>query len=62
MPSGLALVAVAPVAVGIDLEAVPDPETVQDVCRLLHPADRAAISALPFAARPGSVRAGVDPV
>ncbi|WP_078489649.1 4'-phosphopantetheinyl transferase family protein [Streptomyces bikiniensis] len=48
------LVAVAPVPVGVDVEAVPEPGLVRDLASALHPRERAELEALPDAARPAA--------
>ncbi|MFD0394245.1 4'-phosphopantetheinyl transferase family protein [Streptomyces nogalater] len=51
---GLALIGVAAVPVGVDVQRVPGPGTV-DVCApSLHPAERAELDRLPPGARPGA--------
>ncbi|KJY32185.1 hypothetical protein VR44_16420 [Streptomyces katrae] len=45
------LVAVAEPTVGVDVEGIPSGTTVMDVGRALHPAERAAIAAVPLAGR-----------
>ncbi|MFF4169612.1 4'-phosphopantetheinyl transferase family protein [Streptomyces sp. NPDC001744] len=50
-----ALVAVAPVPVGVDVEAVPADAAVRDVASVLHPRERAELDALPAAARPAAL-------
>ena len=52
--AGLALVALAPTPVGVDVEALPDPGTVDDVAPLLHPAEQARIADARLAARPAA--------
>ena len=46
-----ALLAIAPAPVGVDIEALPDLETVAEVSAALHPDDRAEILAAPASAR-----------
>ncbi|MGW0392176.1 4'-phosphopantetheinyl transferase family protein [Streptomyces sp. NPDC003042] len=45
------LIAVAELTVGVDVEGIPSGPTVRDVARALHPAERAAIEAVPLAER-----------
>ncbi|MDX3533892.1 4'-phosphopantetheinyl transferase superfamily protein [Streptomyces sp. MB09-01] len=45
------LVAVAELTVGVDVEGIPGGTTVTDVVRALHPAERAAVEAVPLAER-----------
>jgi 4'-phosphopantetheinyl transferase len=47
---GLALVGVADVPVGVDVQAIPGSEIASDVLRLLHPTERAEIASTPDAA------------
>ncbi|MDQ6806412.1 MAG: 4'-phosphopantetheinyl transferase superfamily protein [Actinomycetota bacterium] len=49
--AGVVLIALAPVAVGVDVEAVPPDATVADVAELLHPAEREQILAAGAATR-----------
>ncbi|MBC3840508.1 4'-phosphopantetheinyl transferase superfamily protein [Streptacidiphilus sp. 4-A2] len=48
---GMVLVGVAPVPIGADVEALPDPETVETCSAALHPQEQAELQALPPAAR-----------
>ncbi|MCX5442020.1 4'-phosphopantetheinyl transferase superfamily protein [Streptomyces sp. NBC_00056] len=48
---GLVLIGVAGSPVGVDAERVPDPGTVGDLVKVLHPAERADLAALPAEAR-----------
>jgi len=50
--AGAVLVGLAPVRVGVDVEALPSSETAGEVGALLHPAERAEIEAAPPARRP----------
>ncbi|MBK3525431.1 MULTISPECIES: 4'-phosphopantetheinyl transferase family protein [Streptomyces] len=51
---GLALIGVASVPVGVDVQRVPGPGTVDACAPLLHPAERAELDRLPPGARPGA--------
>ncbi|WP_318202188.1 4'-phosphopantetheinyl transferase family protein [Streptomyces sp. SCL15-4] len=51
---GLALIAVAAVPVGVDVQRVPGPGTVDACAPSLHPAERAELDRLPPGARPGA--------
>ncbi len=48
---GMVLVGVAPVPIGADVEAVPDPETVETCSAALHPREQEELQALPPGAR-----------
>ncbi|GAB3965189.1 4'-phosphopantetheinyl transferase family protein [Streptomyces sparsus] len=50
----LVLLAFAPVAVGVDVEAVPDPAVTREVSSALHTRERAEVAALPAPDRPGA--------
>lgn len=52
--SGLVMIALAEVPVGIDVEGFPGPETVTDVASQLHPTERTELAALPAAERPAA--------
>ncbi|WP_405942678.1 4'-phosphopantetheinyl transferase family protein [Streptomyces sp. NBC_00207] len=45
------LIALAELTVGVDVEGIPGDTTVTDVVRALHPAERAAVEAVPLAER-----------
>lgn len=51
---GLALIGVAAVPVGVDVQRVPGPGTVDACAPSLHPAERAELDRLPPGARPGA--------
>jgi 4'-phosphopantetheinyl transferase len=51
---GLAALALAETAVGIDVERLPDPGTVRDTSRALHPREQAELATLSEAARPAT--------
>ncbi|WP_437102273.1 4'-phosphopantetheinyl transferase family protein [Streptomyces sp. enrichment culture] len=51
---GLALIGVAAVPVGVDVQRVPGPGTVDACAPSLHPAERAELERLPPGARPGA--------
>jgi 4'-phosphopantetheinyl transferase len=50
----LALIAFADTPVGIDVEAEPSPEATAEIGAMLHPRERAELSAVPHRARPAS--------
>ncbi|MET9296130.1 4'-phosphopantetheinyl transferase superfamily protein [Streptomyces sp. NPDC003077] len=50
----LALIAFARTPVGVDIEGLSKPETVDEVASVLHPEERAALAALPAAERPAA--------
>ncbi|MBT2393079.1 4'-phosphopantetheinyl transferase superfamily protein [Streptomyces sp. ISL-1] len=52
--SGLVMIALAGVPVGVDVEGVPDPGTVADVASQLHPRERKELAALPTAQLPAA--------
>lgn len=51
---GLSLIAVAAVPVGVDVEPVPNPQTLAEVADVLHPAESAELAALSPALRPAA--------
>lgn len=52
--SGLVMIALAGAPVGVDVERVPDPDTVADVASQLHPRERTELAALPAAQLPAA--------
>ncbi len=48
---GIALIGLASVPVGVDVELLPEPATVDEVSALLHPAERAEIASAPTSER-----------
>ncbi|GFM96907.1 4'-phosphopantetheinyl transferase family protein [Streptomyces fulvorobeus] len=48
----LVLIGVAPTAIGVDTEPVPEPGTVEQISKMLHPAERDEVEAAPPRDRP----------
>ncbi len=51
--AGLALLGVAPVPIGVDVQRIPPPATVELCSRRLHPVEQDELAALPASARAG---------